>query len=182
MRGKELYFIALIPPEDLREEVKALKDEMKERYNTERAMRSPAHITLQMPFRRAQDDEPGLLEALTNFAILQDPFPVKLSCFGSFIPKVIFINVEDHRRINDLHAELNKSLIDHMAFETRETTKELHPHMTIATRDLNKANFHSAWTEFEERTFKASFEARSIFLLKHNGAYWEISRDFLFAS
>lgn len=175
-----LHFIALIPHLELREHIKALKTEMKARFNAGRALRSPAHITLQMPFRCPAKEEPRLIHTLQAFAAIQKPFRVTLSGFGCFSPKVIFIKVLDHDPIIAVHSQLKQALTDHMAFKAKGTTQNFHPHMTIASRDLRVAAFKEAWGEFEKREFEASFLTQSLFLLKHNGKCWDIYREFLF--
>jgi hypothetical protein len=52
--------------------------------------------------------------------------------------------------------------------------------MTIATRDLTEKAFEKAWPEYRPRIFQAGFIVKSLFLLKHNGKFWEINREFLF--
>ncbi|MGB5435639.1 MAG: 2'-5' RNA ligase family protein [Maribacter sp.] len=177
-----LYFIALIPHLALREQVKALKKELKERFNASKALRSPAHITLQMPFKRSTQDEPYLIDTLQEFAMVQNKFLVRLAGFDCFSPKVIFVKVLDHKPIISVHTQLRQVLTDKMEFKENELTQNIHPHMTIATRDLSVEAFGKAWGEFEKREFEASFLAQSLFLLKHNGKFWEIYREFLFKS
>jgi 2'-5' RNA ligase len=175
-----LYFIALIPHLELREQIKALKEEMKERYNAAHALKSPAHITLQMPFRRRKADEPHLINTLEEFALDQNKFMVSLSGFDCFSPKVIYVKVIDHEPIIYIHAQLKQVLTNKMGFKEKVVTQNVHPHMTIATRDLSVEAFHKAWAEFAKRVFEASFLAKSIYLLKHNGRFWEIHREFSF--
>jgi len=67
-----------------------------------------------------------------------------------------------------------------LGFSRKEMMEEIHPHMTIATRDLSKKMFHKAWPEFKDREFKASFTADSLHLLKHSGKQWEFFREFSF--
>lgn len=175
-----LYFIALIPHHELREEIRALKEELKERFNVKHALKSPAHITLHMPFKRSSEDEPHIIHTLEYFASRQHSFSIALSGFGCFSSRVIFVRVENHQSITHLHAQLNEALINQMGFNKNAIKPEVHPHLTIATRDLYKAAFKEAWPEFQKREFKASFTAKSIFLLKHNGRHWDIYREFFF--
>ena len=175
-----LYFIALIPYHKLREQIMSLKEEMKERFNAKHALKSPAHITLQMPFKRSKEHELHLINTLQKFGSRQQAFTIELSGFDCFAPRVIFVKVTDHNPIVSLHAELKKPLIDNLVFDQKEITTKIHPHMTIATRDLIEGAFDRAWLEFEKRKFRATFLARSIFLLKHNGKYWDILMEFPF--
>lgn len=182
MKKMHLYFIALVPPEDLREEVKALKEGMKVRFHAKHALKSPAHITLQMPFKRSAEDEPFIIRTLADFAVQQFSFPIILSGFDSFAPRVIFIKIKNPQPIKSLHSKLNTLLLHTLHFDKNEINSQLHPHMTIATRDLKKATFTVAWSEFQHREFIATFSAKSLCLLRHNGNHWEIYHEFPFQS
>jgi 2'-5' RNA ligase len=175
-----LYLIALIPHPNLREQIKDLKEEMKERFNAARALKSPAHITLQMPFKRSKKNEPYLINTLKEFAKQQNIFNLELSGFGCFSPHVIFVKVTNQQPIINIHAKLKKVLIDKLKFKENEIIPKIHPHITIAMRDLSEQEFNKAWPEFEKREFKVSFIVNSLFLLQHNGKYWDIYREFLF--
>ena len=72
----QLYFIALIPPPDLREAVLQLKEEMRDRFQAKHALTSPAHITLQMPFKREPAEEVDMIKALGRFAYRQSAFTI----------------------------------------------------------------------------------------------------------
>ncbi|WPP51184.1 2'-5' RNA ligase family protein [Catalinimonas niigatensis] len=178
MPSIHLYFIALVPHYELREEIKRLKEEMKERFNAGHALKSPAHITLQLPFKRSTDNEQQIIHVLSHFASRQTPFLVELSDFACFAPRVIFVNIKNPQPIIDLHVQLKELLVSTLGFEQKEISQEVHPHMTIATRDLDKAAFKEAWAEFLHRIFKTTFTVESIFLLKHNGRQWDIYREF----
>ena len=67
-----------------------------------------------------------------------------------------------------------------LEFNSKVLTHQLHPHMTIATRDLSEEAFEQAWPQYESKEFNASFEAKSLFLLKHNGQHWNIYKEFCF--
>ncbi|PHN04567.1 2'-5' RNA ligase family protein [Flavilitoribacter nigricans] len=180
MAKTSLYFLALIPPEDLREAVKRLKEEMRDRFGAGHALKSPAHITLQMPFKRAEEKEAQLISGLETFASHENPFPVELSDFDCFAPRVIYIGITDPEPILELHRRLKGYLQEKMDFSAGEVGSRFHPHMTIATRDLRKSAFHEAWAEFETRDFRDSFRANSLYLLKHNGRHWDIYRQLAF--
>ncbi|MDX5584359.1 MAG: 2'-5' RNA ligase family protein [Aureibaculum sp.] len=175
-----LYFIAIIPHLELKDQIQSLKEEMKERFHAKHAIKSPAHITLQMPFKRNKEDEHSIIERLQNFASNHNLINIELNGFGCFSPRVIFIKVKDHTSIVELHSNLKKVLIDELSFKENEISNKIHPHMTIATRDLTDKAFLKAWPEFEQRKFKASFTVKNLFLLKHNGKYWDIFKEFLF--
>ncbi|RXQ91543.1 2'-5' RNA ligase family protein [Ancylomarina salipaludis] len=177
---RNLYFIALVPHSALRERVENLKKEMKDSFNAKHALKSPAHITLQMPFRSSTQTETKLIQTLEEFARQQDTFEINLSGFDCFEPRVIFIKISDHTPILSLHAKLIPDLANKIEIGEKEISQNIHPHMTIATRDLSTQNFNKAWSKFKNREFKASFLCKSLFLLKHNGSFWDIYQEFLF--
>jgi 2'-5' RNA ligase len=175
-----LYFIAVIPHEPLKESIRNLKLEIKETYNAQHALKSPAHITLQMPFKRENDFEPELTDVLVNFASKQTPFKINLKNFACFTPRVIYIDVENPVPVQHLHAGLKNQLTDKLGFAANEVTQKVTPHITLATRDLEAQQFYKAWPEYKTRKFNAEFNVKSIYLLKHNGKFWDIYKEFGF--
>lgn len=175
-----LYFIALIPDFQVRNKIKELKEELKAKFNTKSALKSPAHITLQKPFKLSEHNLHFFIETLKVFAEQQQIFNIHLNGFGCFTPRVIFIDVENHKSILNIHSELQKILKHELAFKENEISSKIHPHITIATRDLSKENFDKVWPSFEFREFKATFLVNSLFLLKHNGKSWDIYKEFQF--
>jgi len=178
--NNQLYLIAIVPNKDLRERVRKLKLEMSERFNASHALKAPAHITLQMPFRCDETFEPALTAHLEEFSSTRSAFEVTVDGIDAFPPRVIYLKIVDHQPIKELHAALNHLLKNHLKFSQKELNDEIHPHMTIATRDLSKNMYRKAWPEFQERSFEASFPADRLHLLKHNGKHWELFREFPF--
>jgi len=180
MGVRNLYCIALIPGTELLKEVRTLKEEMHQHHGAKHALKSPAHITLQMPFRREQEYESNILNSLKEFATRQKAFEVSLDGFGCFAPKVIFVKIDHHQPIIDLHAGLKTVLSDQIGLQDKEIMTKVFPHMTIATRDLTREAFRQAWPQFENRNFHAEYNVSSIHLLKHNGKSWDIYKEFPF--
>jgi 2'-5' RNA ligase len=59
-------------------------------------------------------------------------------------------------------------------YKIKTETRPFHPHITIATRDLHKKDFHEAWPFFETQKFKAEWEANGLSVLRHDSKCWEI--------
>ena len=180
--SKQLYLIALIPHEKLKNDVRKLKLEMKERFQASHALKAPAHITLQMPFRRDEEFEETLTSKLESFAEGQQPFNIHIDGFDAFPPRVLFLKIDNHEPIADLHSDLQPVLRESLDFSDKEIMDRFHPHLTIATRDLSKKMFYKAWPEFKERKFRASFTVDSLHLLKHNGKHWDLYMEFGFSN
>ena len=177
---RALYYIAVVPPERIRKEVKELKLEMKKRYGAAHALKSPAHITLQMPFRWEPEQQYILCELLREFAANQKAFTVQLNGFDCFAPRVIFLKVEDHKPFLPFQSSLQTVLMASGIISEPARYQPFHPHMTIATRDLSPEAFEKAWPEYREKSFEGAFQVQSIFLLKHNGRHWDILDEFSF--
>jgi 2'-5' RNA ligase len=176
----DLYFIALVPPRELREVIRKIKERMKDEYGAGHALKSPAHITLQMPFKRNLTDEAEISDALRRFALPENKFTVDLNGYGAFVPRVIFIKISHPEPVRALHKRLTNVLLSELHFSPGEVLKDMQPHVTIATRDLTKEAFSEAWPVVQDEDFSASFDVHSIFLLKHNGRNWDIMEEYPF--
>lgn len=174
-----LYFIALLPPEELREQIKELKLDMAARFSARHALKLPAHITLQPPFKWKPEQEEILTGALNELCLEQPKFPVVLDGFGSFPPRVIFINIKNKEPVVELYERLQKKMST-LTTEAGSRRSGFQAHITLATRDLEKVVFPAAREYLSQQSFIASFEARSISLLKHNGKRWVVNKDFKF--
>jgi 2'-5' RNA ligase len=177
-----LYFIALLPHRELGEKVRRIKERMKAQYGAGHALKSPAHITLQMPFKRRSEDETLISDALRRFVAGEMSFTVDLDGFGAFAPRVIFIKISEPEPVRALQSRLKKVLMTELYFSPAEIMKDVQPHLTVATRDLTKEAFSEAWTELQKEEFKALFDVNSVFLLKHNGMNWDILEEFPFGT
>lgn len=175
-----LYFIALVPPHRLREQIKALKKEIEARYQAKHALKLPAHITLKMPFKFKREEEPLLIKVMQELADRISVFDVELSGFDYFRSGVIFVKCANPAPIIEVHNKLEKVFAQKLASPVNEEPSGFFPHMTIATRDLSPEFFGKAWAEFKNREFNASFEAERFFLFKHNGKTWDVHRKFFF--
>lgn len=176
----KLYFIAIVLPPQLRDEINVFKEEMKEKYGAKHALKIPAHITMQPPFKFSEGEEEGLISALEDFAGQQENFEVELNGFGSFPPRVIYVRVTDHQPIIRLHNSLQQVTKDFVKQDKGRVESPIHPHVTIASRDLTKSAFKESWPQFKTRSYEARFSVSNLVLLKHNGQHWELYKDLAF--
>ncbi|MFP4340295.1 MAG: 2'-5' RNA ligase family protein [Cyclobacteriaceae bacterium] len=178
MHQEKLYFIGVCPPPDISMEIEMLKQEMKLQFGPKHALKSPPHITLQMPFKRAGSFEFVIKDKLNSFASDHEPFKLQLDGFDRFSDRVIFIKVKNSEPLASLYRELQSLLLHDLAFEKQELNARFHPHITIATRDLSKLTFKQAWPAFMNRKFNASFLADRLVLFKHAGKHWEVLEEY----
>ena len=189
-KDKKLFFIALLPPKPIRQEIDGIKSYFARVYQSSAALKSPAHITLQPPFEWESTPlapiatgprYPLLSELLESFANKLSPIPVITSGFGSFKPRVIYINVVKTKELLAIHKDLQIYCQKYLNISTNEPkNRSFKPHLTVAYRDLTKTNFYKAWQEFELRSYDCEFLVSKLTLLNHNGKQWKIDREFEF--
>lgn len=175
---KPLFFAALVPPPMVKQEVKEIKLEIKDKFGAAHALKLPAHVTLIPPLRLEKEQEEPFLKALENVVEKQFPFPVKLKDFGHFGQRVIFLKVVDHKPVKELHQRLLQAI---NGFLPLVKNQNLHPHVTLATRDLSRENFYSAWQEMKDRKYEAQFVAAALTLFKNDGKSWNLFKIFNFS-
>ena len=169
-----MYFVALVCPEEINQQVLKWKLWMKENHGCEVALRSPAHITLVPPFWMIPELEDQLLGSLSAFSMTQQSFPVQLHNFSRFTPRVIFIDVVPGRQLTDLENGLFSYLLSENKYPMKKDDRPFYPHVTIATRDLYKKSFYEAWDHFKEKKYHAEWIAKGLSLLRHNKKNWDV--------
>ncbi|MCD6066859.1 MAG: 2-5 ligase [Bacteroidetes bacterium] len=176
---EQRYFIAIVPPQQVADELVAVKKEFAERFNSKAALRSPAHITLHMPFVWKEEKEEQLLETLAGFSYSAAGQKIGLKNFGHFGDRVIFIDVLKNETLVDLQQKLVQHAKEKLQlFNQSDSLRGFHPHVTVAFRDLRKRFFEEAWKEFAGREYTASFPLCDFSLLKHDGKQWNVLRTF----
>lgn len=180
MKKDPLFFIALLPPEEIQREVTAFKQYIADAWGPQHALKSPPHITLQPPFTRAEKDLSALKKCLSGFASSQKAFSVELNDFGAFPPRVIFVRPLINKRLEDLPAQLAHCLAEELDFRNPRFRQPFHPHMTIAHRDVEAGDFLKIWSYFREKSFHRAFEADTLALLRNVQGKWEIEANFRF--
>jgi len=172
------YFLALVIPEPFQAEIMGLKQYVSDNFNSKGALRSPAHITLHMPFEWKEEKEAVLIEKLEKFTFTE-AVSVELKNFSCFEPRVIFIDVLQNQLLTDLQKKLVQYVkLNLNLFNQANDMRGFHPHVTIAFRDLKKVRFHDAWEHFKNQNFQASFKVNGFCLLKHNNNLWEVYKEF----
>lgn len=183
MNALRRFFIALLPPLAIQDEVRAIQEDFRDRYRSSTALKSPPHITLQAPFEWEWDNLAVLETALEAFATNALPVPVVLDGFGAFPPRVIYVNVVKTPELLQVQATLKAYLKAQLGIiDEKFEHRPFAPHMTVAFRDLSKPNFRTAWSEFESQSLHYEFIPPSLTLLLHDGKRWNVHRKFAFFS
>jgi len=178
MTQQNLYFIAIIPPNDISQEVTAFRNDFKNNYNSRAALKNMPHITLKAPFKTEAHLHEQVIHWFNNLDVPIAPFDLELHNFGMFDNiknPVVYV----HPMPNEAMATLQKAVLN--GFESAFPGIPVHfhehtfsPHMTIAYRDLAYAEFIKAWQGYSTKEYNSQFEVNSFYLLQHNGTAWKV--------
>ncbi|MCP2730632.1 2'-5' RNA ligase family protein [Limnofasciculus baicalensis] len=181
MTNNNLFFIALLPPQEVQDYANEIKQHFAENHHSEAAFKSPPHITLQPPFEWQVDDMQVIEQSLRDFAKNQIPVPIILKGFGAFSPKVIYINVIKTPELMTVQQYLMTYLEESLRIVyPHAKNRTFSPHITVAYRDLTRENFRAAWPEFEHREVEFKFTVSQLTLLVHNEQRWNVMTEFPF--
>jgi 2'-5' RNA ligase len=175
-----LFFIALLPPADIQREVTAFKQYIASHWGPVHSLNSPPHLTLQPPVPWPETNLPALFVCLRKFVRHQAPFLVRLKNFGAFPPKVVFVEPVMSPELKSLFNNLVAALDRDLRFKDPRNDRDFHPHMTIAHRDLEEADFPAVWAHFKQQVYEREFLATSLALMESVKGKWEVREVFGF--
>jgi len=173
--SESLYFIAIVPPDDVQEQIRQLKLEVQEKFGSKHALNAPAHITMHMPFKWKDKRFEELADMMRELNDDFSSFTVRLNDFGFFEPRVVFVDVVGDESLTNIQKRAQQLAKTHLKLTNANYKDQVfHPHMTIAFRDLKKAEFYKAKTYFSEQTFTGQFQVKRVELLQHDGNMWQV--------
>ncbi|MDP2454997.1 MULTISPECIES: 2'-5' RNA ligase family protein [unclassified Kaistella] len=165
-----LYFIAVVPHKELRQKARVFSKDFAERFNSIKSFENFPHITLIKPFHFDENQEEILMGNFSEMNLKSSPFEVILKNFGCFPNKdkpVIFIKPESSTEFQLLYDEVQPMMKFH-------SYAKIHPHLTVAYKDLSPENFQKAWREYQKKTFEDSFLVDKVCLFKHENKKWNL--------
>lgn len=168
-----IYFVAIIPDPGVLAEVKAFQRYVSEHFGSSRALRAPPHITLIPPFKWHQSEIDKLESELEAITKALQTVKVQLKNFNCFPPRVVYVDVEKNKALENLQSGLQRHLNLKLEIKSDRPDRPFHPHMTVAFRDLRKEMFRQAWEYFSKVSYQREFVVEQICLLQHNGAQWD---------
>lgn len=181
VKSERLFFVALLPPQSIQEEVTQIKQYFATHYQSRHALKSPPHVTLQPPFKWEADQVARLEACLQSFTANSAPVPMILDGFSAFKPRVIFVNVLKTPELLTVQQQLAALLASTLGIvDPAAKTRSFSPHMTVAFRDLTRENFKVAWAEFAQQPIHHEFSVTHLTLLQHQGDRWTIFAEFPF--
>ena len=177
MKNGNLYFLAIVPPAIICEEIITIQKDIAERFQSSAAMKVIPHITLKAPFRLPAEEHKNVIHWFNQMIINVAPFNLELKDFDAFKnPKqpVIYIKPVFSPALFDLQKQISDNF--NTAFPDipfKDTELEFKPHLTVAYRDLKPRFFEEVWQEFQTKNYEASFSVTGFWLMQHNGQRWE---------
>ncbi|GAB2783303.1 2'-5' RNA ligase [Hymenobacter luteus] len=167
-----LYLVALLPPEPIRSEVWALKQEVHQRTGSRNAISLPAHITLVPPLRQPPAFDAAAAAALRAFAATQSACAIGLENFAWFQRRTLYVHVSRPAAVQELHNALYQWCATRLPV-VPAPTRPFVPHVTLATRDLPPDMTAALHAEFQRRTYIASAIWHELVLFRHDGRNWQ---------
>ena len=177
MENAHMYFVAVVCPKEIDRQVSQFKKWMKTHFQCAVALRSPAHITLVKPFWIENNWEAYLIDTLRACKPGVPDFRVTLYGFSHFGRRVLFVNVQQTPELLTRKERVEQHFTRSFGDSLRREQLQFHPHVTIANRDLKPADFKPAWEHFSKTNYNATFEVKTISLLKLADGRWQVLAD-----
>jgi len=175
---KQLYFLAIVPPDPLYSYALKQKHYFAEHHNSKAALKSPPHVTLHMPFRLKEKKEDELIDKLEKLGSGITSFELQTEGYGQFHEKVVHIEVSKTDELQFLFEQIRRCMkVNFNQFNADYKNRGYNPHLTVAFRDLKRDEFKRAWPLFREEKAHFPFEVKSFSILKHNGKSWDVHKD-----
>lgn len=172
------YFIAIVPEGGIQEKATALKLQLKEKFNLKYALRSPAHVTLKMPFLWNEAKEDRLRSELGLFFQRQLPFHLRIKGIGKFSERVIYIKISESEELRRLQNELVMMCKTQLNLTQELSDYAYHPHMTVAFKDVKKGRFEEYLEFVKSNSFSGQMTVDQIALLKRENGRWAVLQSF----
>ncbi len=171
------YFLAIVPEGELQERVRKLKLDIKDRYQAKYALKSPAHITLKMPFVYNQAKEEKLIEKLEGFIGAYEPMTLTIQGVKTFGDRVIYLGVEAGENLYVFQKELRTFCKRELNLVEELSDRNYHPHMTVAFKDIKKPQFQNIVQFSSDLNVYGEMEISEIWLLKRLNSRWFLYKE-----
>lgn len=171
--AKQLYFIAIEMPEPLKTKIQEWRKDLSEEFNSRRALKSPPHITLQMPMRIEAEFESDLIMRFKSLEHCCKSNNVHFNNISAFEKRTIFIDIKPKGLVLELHDKVQKLVKSLEYVSDKIIVEHFHPHLTLMTRDLSKQQFELAYLKLKDVEMIDEVFIEHMTLYKHNGQKWK---------
>lgn len=172
------YFVAITPTGEIQDKATGLKLQLKEKFNLKYALKSPAHITLKMPFLWNEGKEKILISRFTEFFLEYSPFTIKLGGIGKFGKRVVFLKVEKQVNLLDLQKNLAHFCKTQCNLKLELSDYAFNPHMTLAFKDVKERFFEDYILFLKSIGFMQNMEVYEVALLRKEEREWQVCHRF----
>lgn len=172
MKVMQKYFLAIVPEGAIQDNCTEIKNEIRNQFNVKYALKSPAHVTLKMPFSYNEAKVEKLIQVLRKFLIQFESFPISIGGVDTFGKRVIFLKIKADDRLTKLQAELKVFCKRELNLVDELSDRNFHPHMTIAFKDLKEIHFDEILNLVKKRSIQEEYFVSNIHLLKRIEGRW----------
>lgn len=180
MASFQKYFLAVVPEGELQVRLTNLKELLRERFGIKYALKSPAHVTLKMPFTFNEAKEENLINRLTMFLSSYEEFPLAISGVKTFGYRVVYLGIEQSQELIELQKNLKQFCKKELKLIDELSDRNFHPHMTMAFKDLKKTPIPNIIKVLNEKPVLEKFVVNQLFLLKRIDGRWDICKKIPF--
>lgn len=171
------YFIAVVPENEIQEEVTDIKHQLRDNFKLKYALKSPAHITLKMPFLWNEEKEGVLIQKLGELLSGFSPFGLKTKGFDSFGKRVLFVRIIKSEELNKLQSLVSKFCKQALNQVEELSDRNYHAHMTVAFKDVKEKDFDSYMAFVKQFNANYKLDVQQIGLLKKTEGKWTLIRQ-----
>ena len=172
------YFVAITPTGEIQDKATGLKLQLKEKFNLKYALKSPAHITLKMPFLWNEDKETILISRLARFFLENPPFKLKIGGIGNFGKRVVFVRVQKQENLMDMQKKLAHFCKTQCNLKQELSDYAYNPHMTLAFKDVKERFFEEYILFLKSNSFSRNLQVDEVALLRKEEKEWIVCHRF----
>lgn len=170
------YFIAVLPPFSISQEIIEFQKEIELHFGSLHAQKAPPHITLIPPFDCKVEKLKAFKENLISF-LTDESFSnliIQLDNFQRFESRTLFIDVAKSEPFEKFCKDLKLFFNAQKIIKQRSEKHYFVPHITIANKDIKKRDFKLAWEHFKSKKYERSFNFNEICFLELKDQKWEV--------
>ncbi len=174
-----LKLIALIPPEPVYSVIRKEQEYIADMWGPKHALRTPPHITVIPPIALTSSEVGWLFGMAYALAGSLPSIRMELNDYGSFKPRVIYVNTIISKELHELYDLWHEALLLKMphVFD-KYPDRPYHPHLTLAHKDVTHPQFDKMWRQYANKKYRASFVADHFCILNHTAEGWEVEKKY----
>lgn len=174
---KNLKLIAILPQEPYFSEIRKEQEYIATTWGPVHALRTPPHITIVPPVSLTSSEVGWLFGMAGALSGSLPSFKMELHDYGSFKPRVIFINTIINRELHEMYDLWHQALLSKMPHVLdKYPDRPYHPHLTLAHKDVSTQQFDRIWRYYANKKYRVSFTADHFCILNHTENGWEVEK------